>query len=243
VKRLLIVAALAAPLAQAAYKCTDEKGKSHFGDTPPAACATVVMYEISRTGLVLRKIDPTPTPEQIKAREEEEARQREAARAADDQRRKDLALLATYTGEKDFDIARDRNLEPIHGRLRISQERLKSVEKRIQELEDELEFYKAGKSKTKGAKDREAPPQLTADYERSKNEKAHIVSSMAGYEKEIEQVRSRYEADKLRYRELKKMQSEGKLDLRDPRVVEAQKKNDAGKPAVKRYNLYLVPAN
>jgi hypothetical protein len=242
-KKLLIIAALAAPLAQAAYKCTDEKGKTHFGDTPPAACATVLMYEISPSGAVLRKIDPTPTPEQIKAREEEEARQKEAARAADDQRRKDLALLATYTSEKDIDISRDRNLEPIHGRLRISQDRLKSVEKRIQELEDELEFYKAGKSKTKGSKEREAPPQLTADYERSKGEKAHIVASMAGYEKEIEQVRARYEADKVRYRELKRMQSEGKLDLRDPRAIEAQKKNDPGKQAVKRYNLYLVPAN
>jgi hypothetical protein len=242
-KRLLFVAALAAPLAQAAYKCTDERGKTHFGDTPPAACATVVMYEISPAGTVLRRIEPTPTAEQVKAREEEEVRRKEAARAADDQRRKDLALLATYTSEKDIDISRDRNLEPINGRMRISQERLKSVEKRIQELEDELEFYKAGKSKTKGGKDREAPPQLVADYERSKAEKGHLVASMAGYEKEIEQVRGRYDADKVRYRELKKIQSEGKLDLRDPRAIEAEKKGDQPKQAVKRYNLYLVPAN
>ena len=237
------VAALAVPVAQAAYKCTDEKGKTHFGDTPPAACATVMMYEISRSGTVLRKIDPTPTPEQVRARAEEEARQKEAARAADDQRRKDLALLATYSSEKDIDISLDRNLEPINGRIRITQDRIKSVEKRIQELEDELEFYKAGKSKTKGARGREAPAQLTADHDRSVSEKALLVSSMSGYEKEIEQVRARFEADKLRYRELKKMQSEGRLDLRDQKSIEAQKRNEPGKQAVKRYNLYLVPAN
>ena len=30
-----------------------------------------MMYEVTPTGTVLRKIDPTPTPEQLKAREDE----------------------------------------------------------------------------------------------------------------------------------------------------------------------------
>ncbi len=51
-KILLILAMLAAPAAHAAYKCKDERGITHIGDTPPAACANVVMYEITRSGTV-----------------------------------------------------------------------------------------------------------------------------------------------------------------------------------------------
>ncbi len=49
-KRLLILAMLAAPAAQAAYKCTDKSGRTHIGDTPPAQCAEVTMVR----GLPLR---------------------------------------------------------------------------------------------------------------------------------------------------------------------------------------------
>ena len=62
-KFCLLLVALFAPAAGATYKCTDEKGVTHIGDTPPAGCGTVVMYEVSASGMVLRKIDPTPTPE------------------------------------------------------------------------------------------------------------------------------------------------------------------------------------
>ena len=57
-KLILCMAALYAPLAGAAYKCVDEKGVTHIGDTPPAGCANVVMYETSPGGMTLRKIEP-----------------------------------------------------------------------------------------------------------------------------------------------------------------------------------------
>ena len=40
---MLLAIALAAP-AVASYKCVDSKGVTHIGDTPPDACANVVMY-------------------------------------------------------------------------------------------------------------------------------------------------------------------------------------------------------
>jgi hypothetical protein len=233
---------LVAPAAQAAYKCKDEKGITHIGDTPPAQCATVPLYEISRSGAVIRKIDPSLTPEQVKAKQEEEIRAREAAKAADEQRRIDLALLATYSSEKDFDTSRDVNLKPIEGRLKSAQDRIVAVDKRLQELEDEMEFYKAGKSKD-AKKVREPPLQLISDLGRARNERTALTVSVANYEKEMKEVRARYEADKKRWVELKQMHRDGRLDLRDPKAIEAAKKNDPSKQAVKKYNLYLVPAN
>ena len=244
-KRLLILAMLAVPAAQAAYKCKDEKGITHIGDTPPAGCANVTMYEVSRSGTVLRTIEPTLTPEQIKAKQEEAARKVEADKAAAEQRRKDLALLATYSSEKDIDMSRDLNLKPIEGRQKSAQDRIAAVDKRLAELEGEMEFYQAGAGKKKGDGKAAKPPpaQLVADLDRTKNEKVALARSIQEYEKEMQQVRDRYAADKKRWVELRTLKSEGKLDLRDPKEAEAAKKADPGKPAPKRYNIYIVPTN
>lgn len=240
---LLVLALVAAPAAHAAFKCKDEKGVTHIGDTPPAACASVVMYEVTPSGTVLRKIDPTPTGDQLKARMEEEARAKEAAKAAAEQRRKDVALLATYSSEKDIDVSRDLNLKPIEGRIKSAQDRTAAVGKREQELEAEMEFYKAGKGKGAATKARAAPAQLVADLERVKGEKVSLAKSIQDYEKEMQQVRERYDSDKKRWLELKQAHREGKLDLRDPKEIEAAKKVDPAKqPGVKKYNIYIVPA-
>ena len=246
-KILLILAMLAAPAAHAAFKCKDEKGVTHVGDTPPAACANVVMYEVSRSGTVLRKIDPTPTGDEVKARMEEKARAEEAAKAAAEQRRKDRALLATYSSEKDIDTSRDINLKPIEGRIKSAKDRIVVVDKRIKELEAELEFYQAGKSGkvSKGGKANQAPPQLQADYDRAKAERVSLDKSLVDYDKEMQEVRTRYDTDKARWVELKQLHREGKLDLRDPKEIEAAKKTadqKAGAGNNKKYNIYIVPA-
>ena len=200
-RTFLLLAALYVPFAGAAYKCTDEKGVTHIGDTPPSGCATVMMYEISRTGAVIRNIDPTPTPEQLKARLEDDARKKEAEKLAADQKRKDLALLSSYSSEREVDVARDRNIEPLNGRIYNSKDRLKVIDKRLKELDDEMEFYKAGKSKT--AKAREAPMSVTHELQRLRAEKDALDKSIAGSEREIETLKVKFDADKKRWLDLK----------------------------------------
>jgi hypothetical protein len=242
---LAISAALAAPAAHAAYRCKDEKGVTHIGDTPPAACANVPMQEVSRSGTVLRTIEPTLTPEQLKAKQDDAARKLEADKAAAEQRRKDIALLATYSSEKDIDTTREMNLKPIEGRIKSAKDRMAAVDKRQKELEAEMEFYQAGKKKGADAKAVKPPPQLVADLERIKSEKVTLEKSVVGYEKEMQEVRDRYEADKHRWVELKKLHREGKLDLREPKEIEAAQKAAQQQqlpPGTKKYNLYLVPS-
>ncbi len=200
-KFLLLVAALYVPAAGAAYKCVDEKGVTHIGDTPPAACANVMLYEVSRSGAVVNKIEPTPTPEQLKAKLEEEARRKEAEKAFAEQKRKDLALLSSYSNEKEFDVARDRNIEPLNGRIYNSRDRLKVLDKRMKEIDDEMEFYKAGKSKA--AKAREAPVPLVHEQQRVKTEKEALEKSIVANEKEIESLKVKFDTDKKRWMDLK----------------------------------------
>lgn len=202
---VLLVAAFAAGSAGAVYKCVDEKGRTLIGDVPPEGCANVVMYEVSQTGMVLRKIDPTPTPEQERRMREEQEKRKAAERIAAEQKRRDMALLNTYSSEREFDVARDRNIEPIKTRIAAAKERIATLDKHRQEVEDELEFYKAGSSKSRRRGDRSnaPPPHLLADLERGKKDKATLEAAIVKDEQEIEDVKARFETDKKRWIEVK----------------------------------------
>lgn len=203
-KKLLIVAAvLFIPAAGAAYKCVDEKGITRIGDTPPPECEHVPMYEMGPTGAVRRKIDPTPTPEQLKTRLEEQEKAKEAEHAASEQKRKDMALLASYSDAKEFDVARDRNIDPIAGRLRNAKERLQEVEKGIKNLNDEMDFYKSGKSVKASGKVNDPPPVLVANLDRAQSEKVTLEKSIVSYQKQIEEMKVKYDTDKKRWIALK----------------------------------------
>lgn len=199
----VLTALLAATHAGAAFKCVDERGITHVGDTPPPGCAKVLMYEINRAGHVLREIPPTLTPEQAKQKQAEDAKRRAAEKIAAEQKRKDTALLQTFSSEKEFDVVRDRNIEPLKSRIRNAQERIKAVDKRAKELDDEAEFYKAGKKGKSKGKAVEVPKSMLEEQERLKAEKATLGKSIAATEKEIDDLREKFEADKRRWMRLK----------------------------------------
>jgi chromosome segregation ATPase len=201
---LLAALSLAATSAAAAFRCVDEKGRTHIGDTPPAGCANVVMHEVTRSGKVLRTIQPTMTEEQWKAKQEAEEKARIAEKIAAEQKRKDTALLSTYANEKEFDTARDRNIEPLKGRIALSQERMKEIEKRVTLVKEEMEFYTAGKKKTDKGKDHAAP--MAAELERLAEEKKQLAKNVEGYNKEIAEIRNKFDEDKRRWVALKNPQ-------------------------------------
>jgi chromosome segregation ATPase len=201
-KILCLAVALAfAPAAFAAYKCVDEKGLTRIGETPPDECANVPMQEI-RGGQVIRTIAPSLTAEQVKAQQDAAEKVKQAQKEAAEQQRKDLALLNTYASEKEIDMTRDRNVEPVNNRIRVARERIEAIEKRSKQIEDEMEFYKAGKSgKGKAAKD--TPEQLKENLDRAKKEKATLEKNITASEKEIEQIKAKYDLDRKRWLALK----------------------------------------
>ena len=144
----------------------------------------------------------------MKARTEEVERKKEAEKAQNEQKRKDLALLATYSTDTEFDTVRDRTIEPINGRIRSANDRLVAIDKRQKDLDEEMEFYKAGKSKgkSKDGKERaapEAPAMLVGELARLKHERDTINKSLASYDKEIAAIKARFDVDKKRWIALK----------------------------------------
>ena len=203
-KICILLALLYAPVVGADYKCVDSKGATHISDQPPLACADVVILEVTKNGRVVRRIEPTPTAEQAKARQDDVDKKKEAARAAGEQNRRDLALLNTYTTEREVDVARERNIEPIRGRIKNAQDRLVVVDKREKQVQEEMEFYKAGQSKAGKGGEAVAPPvALVSELERVRSERESLKKGIALHEKEIELLKLKYDQDKQRWLALK----------------------------------------
>ena len=65
------------------FRCVDDKGVTHYGETMPAACEKKDVTEISKQGRTIRKLDAPLTPEQV---------------AENEGRRNRAALLRTFEG-------------------------------------------------------------------------------------------------------------------------------------------------
>ena len=100
----LILLALAATTVQAGglYKWVDEKGQVQFSDKPPPPqnLQKGSLEQLSKRGIVVKKIDPVLTPEQQAA----EAKKKELATLEAEQRRRDNALMKSYTKPEEVDL-------------------------------------------------------------------------------------------------------------------------------------------
>lgn len=213
----LLVIALHAPLAAAVYKCVDDKGHTLFGDTPPVGCGNVPIYEVTPSGNVIRRIDPTPTQQQVELRREERERLAKEQAIAAEQKRKDMALLNTYDSAGEFDVARDRNIEPVNGRILAAQERLKELDVREQQIDDQMKGYTES---AKEGNESRPPGWIIANLEQVRSEKNMLNGAIVHYRKQIEELRTRYELDKKRWLALRA--AGGSLPPADATPAEAQ---------------------
>ena len=181
----------AGPAHAAMYRWVDGNGRVHYSDTLPSTYQKSGASEMSKQGVV------------IKRTQSEAERQAEADRLAEErlrhdeqqkQQQLDRALTQTYTSEAEIDLARDRALE--HHRLAIkgTETRAKVVADNLAELKTRaLNIVKAG---------RKVPPNLQDQIDQTSKESLELRRSLLNHEDSMLKVREKYEADKLRYREL-----------------------------------------
>jgi hypothetical protein len=199
-ERVLLAAALACIFAGAQgalYKWVDEQGRVQYSDKPPTD-KDKGGVQMTNRGVVVKKLEGGLTPEQKKAKEEEELRRKADEQKALEQKRQDTALLQSFTSAQEIDMKRDRELqalEAVIGNLR-GQER--SVNERLAEDRRRSEFYD---------KRKKPPPEtIKDDLARSENEKKVIIDEIARRQQEITATRGKYEVLKKRYLELRQQE-------------------------------------
>jgi hypothetical protein len=174
------------------YCCDDTNGRKVCGDFLPDACQGRAHEERDNRGFVVKQVEAPLTEEQQARREAELARKEDAKKKAAEERRRSLALLSTYSNEKDINSARDRALAEVEKNMKQSQARLDEANKKKLKLDSEKEFYK-GKA---------MPDSLKAQVRENEKEITAQKSAVSAKGKEMEDIRSRFGEERKRYLEL-----------------------------------------
>jgi DNA repair exonuclease SbcCD ATPase subunit len=189
---LAALCALAAPALATTYKWVDEHGVVHYTDKVPPEQVDKARIELDKQGVPVKKVDPAPTPEQRKAKEAEEVRQRELARQQEDVARRNKALLQSYTSEAEIDLARKRALSTLDGVIQSAQAYSEQLNKRKEDVERKKAEF--GAKPIPAALEREA---TTVDVELFRQNEL-----IAQKRREAAEVQQKYDAILARWREL-----------------------------------------
>ncbi|MEW6688092.1 MAG: DUF4124 domain-containing protein [Pseudomonadota bacterium] len=192
----LAIALLALPLAAGAqtYRCVGKDGKKYYGQSVPPQCLGQPVEQLNAQGRVVKRFDAAATAaeREKKAAEDVERKKREAI--SKEEGRRNRALLATYTSEKDIEQARARA-------LRENELAMADIEKRIAGLKQKQETLKKkmGESKDKAETGRMQQDIKNADFDIKTQEQL-----LETKKKEVAAINARYDDDKRRYVELTK---------------------------------------
>jgi len=194
VAALMPLAAHAQPKEQYTYRCTGKDGKKYYGQTIPQACLGMPLELINKQGLVVKRIDPEGDEKARLAKEAELEKKREMERAQLDTQRRNRALLATYTSEKDIEEARARALRENQKQAQELEGQVDGLRKRIERSAKELEAKAGGKEVKliERLKDEINVAQLDLKAKET---------LLTAKKKEVEGINARYDEDRKRYKE------------------------------------------
>jgi len=174
------------------YKCVDARGKVYYTQVPPPECLGRDTQELNKSGTLIRKNPAALSPAQVQARDAERKKKIEDEERAKEERRKNLALLNTYSSEKDIEDARTRALKEAQGAIEDTERVIAGAKKRGQELEAEKEFYVK----------KPMPFKLKQEITNNEIEIRNQTSLLDAKKKEISKINAKYDEDKRRYVEL-----------------------------------------
>ncbi len=182
-----------APAGATTYKWVDENGVTHYTDKMPADQIGKGRTELDKQGRPIRKVDPVLTPEQRQAKEAEAERQAAEAREQERVRRRDKALMASYSSEDEIDLARSRVLATIESQVQAAKAYNQQLVKREAEL--------VAKKKSLG--DKPLPAGDERELEAVQAELSKQQALMALKQRERDATNARYDADKARWKQLR----------------------------------------
>ena len=188
----LLSPALAQQSPQHMYKCKDASGRVYYTQVPPRESLGRETEELNKSGVVIKETQRPATPAEVKAREGERKKKAEQEELAREARRKDTALLNTYSSEKDIEDQRARALQEAQDQIAATEKTITGAQKRQKDLESEKEFYVK----------KPMPPKLKQEISNVDIEIKTQTALLEAKKTEIAKINSKYDEDKKRYVEL-----------------------------------------
>ena len=190
----LILVLLSMPVHAKSIKCVDSKGVTHYGDTIPSECSNLPVMELDDKGVPMKGNPANMTPEERRSMELEVQKEAREAQKATEQRRRDSALLGTYSSESEIDMARDRNIQQASLSLSNVDSRLKAAKEKLDQYNTQAaDFARSNKP---------VPADLAQSIAAAKKEYSDLSVERAQKKQDLDAMKAKFEADKKRYREL-----------------------------------------
>lgn len=194
--RLALFALVLATSAQAAgefYCCQDPgNGRRVCGDTLPRVCRGEAYRILDSGGNLIREMGPPLTAEQKTEQAIENKRRKQLEEASREQRRRDQALLDTYTTSEDIDLAQKKAEADVNVAILAAITRIDDARGKRKKYENEAEFY-AKKA---------LPPELSKEL-RALDHEIRLQQELLDIKKrDFELIKAKYDADRKRYFEL-----------------------------------------
>jgi chromosome segregation ATPase len=200
--RIRILALCAATLAlaplpadaQSTFRCQGKDGKKYYGNTVPPQCYGRLVEQLNKQGMVVKRMDPDANDKDQEAKAAEKAAKERHDAASRETQRRNRALLATYTSEKDIEEQRGRALADNQKTVREIEQRVADLKKRRASFDKELEFYQD----KKGAPAK-VPPKLQEEIRQAEFDLKVQQESLDTKKREVSTINAKYDEDKKRF--------------------------------------------
>ena len=190
---IIFLLATSAQGANEFYCCHDpSSGRRVCGDTLPEQCRGRAYRVLDSGGNIVKEVGPPLTAEQKAEQALENRRKKKQEEADRELRRRDQALLDTYSTPEDIDLAQKKAEADVNFAILAAIARIDTAQTKRKKLADEAEFYK---KKT-------LPPDLDRELKAIDHEIRLQQELLDLKKKDFETIKAKYDADRKRYFEL-----------------------------------------
>jgi hypothetical protein len=182
---------------EAFYRCKDASGQTHYGDSLPYACTGFDTEVLNESGMLVRLIEGDRTRA---ARLEREAVESKARKEREARAQRDRMLIETYSTVADIERLRDQRLELLVSQYRATEQNIKNLRERQTRLEQQIARFKPYSDQTNAPP---LPDHLAEEMVNLVNGASVYAQSLTRSKQEQASVRSTFESDIKRFKELK----------------------------------------
>lgn len=191
----LLLALYAVPATAAIYKWVDENGKTQYSDKPPPSQkAREGVTPLNGQGMHLKQSQDMMSPEQRAAYEAEQSKDKALKAQQDDIRRKDRALLDSFSNTAEIDRIRDQSLEQLNASIQSEQLRRDGLQRRVDEYQKQADKF---------IRNKHPVPEMLSDIADRKAEITKIDAEIQQRKQEVQDVKAKAEVDKKRLVQLR----------------------------------------
>ena len=129
------------------YTCVDNAGRKLTADRPISECRDREQTVLNPSGTVRQIVGPVLTPAERAQKEARDRQEQEAKARAQEEKRRDYALLMRYPTRASHDKERADAMAQINQVIATATDRLQELQSQRQKIDAEMDFYKKDRNR------------------------------------------------------------------------------------------------